>query len=113
MVRNQDFPFRFCMVLGLSMSALSFSFALYSLAVTFIYGSAAAPGIPTLIVAQFFLSGVLLFAIGVLSEYIYAIYSLVRRRPLVIERGRLNFDADGRAPRPEIAADDHAKREQA
>jgi hypothetical protein len=30
---------------------------------------------------------------GILSEYIYAIYSLVRHRPMVVERGRLNFEA--------------------
>jgi hypothetical protein len=30
---------------------------------------------------------------GVLGEYIAAIHGQVRRRPLVIERERINFDA--------------------
>jgi hypothetical protein len=32
-----------------------------------------------------------LFFIGVLGEYILAIYNQVRRKPLVIERERINF----------------------
>jgi hypothetical protein len=52
----------------------------------------APPGIPTLIVAVFFFGGVQLFFLGVLGEYLSAIHSQVRRRPLVIERERMNFD---------------------
>jgi len=52
----------------------------------------APPGIPTLIVAVFFFGGVQLFFLGVLGEYLAAIHSQVRRRPLVIERERMNFD---------------------
>ena len=90
LINFNNFPLRFCMVLGLTISFLSFGLGLYSLIAALFFGSAS-PGIPTLIVSQFFLSGVLLFVIGILSEYVYAIYSLVRRRPLVIERERLNF----------------------
>ena len=50
------------------------------------------PGIPTLIVALFFFSGVQLFFLGVLGEYISAIHFQVRKRPLVIEKERINFD---------------------
>jgi glycosyltransferase involved in cell wall biosynthesis len=92
LISFNNFPLRFCMMLGLSMSVLSIAYGLYSLVAAVLLSGAATPGIPTLIVAQFFLSGILLFVMGILSEYIYAIYSLVRYRPMVIERGRLNFD---------------------
>jgi hypothetical protein len=36
--------------------------------------------------------GVQLFFFGILGEYIAAVHFQVRKRPLVIERGRLNFD---------------------
>lgn len=48
-------------------------------------------GIPTLIVAIFFFAGVQLFFLGVIGEYIMAIFNQVRRRPIVIERERVNF----------------------
>ena len=55
------------------------------------YREFAPPGIPTLIAALFFFSGVQLAFMGVLGEYISAIHFQVRKRPLVIERERINF----------------------
>ena len=52
----------------------------------------AAPGIPTLIVALFFFAGVQLFFLGILGEYVLAIFGQVRGRPLVFEREQINFD---------------------
>jgi len=49
-------------------------------------------GIPTLIVALFFFSGVQLFFFGILGEYMAAVHFQVRKRPLVIERERINFE---------------------
>lgn len=49
-------------------------------------------GIPTVIIAIFFFGGVQLFFLGVVGEYIIAIFNQVRRHPLVIERERINFD---------------------
>jgi hypothetical protein len=45
-----------------------------------------------LIVAVFFFSGIQLFAFGVLGEYISAIHAQVRKRPVVVERERINFE---------------------
>ena len=47
----------------------------------------------TLIVALFFFGGVQLFFMGMIGEYILAIYSQVREKPVVFERQRINFDA--------------------
>ena len=68
------------------------------------YRQMAAPGIPTLIVALFFFSGIQLFFLGVLGEYVGAIHSQVRKRPMVIERGRLNFHGP-RLPDPDATAE--------
>jgi len=48
-------------------------------------------GIPTIIVAIFFFGGVQLFFAGLIGEYVVAIYNQVRKRPLVVERERINF----------------------
>mgnify|MGYP003395782344 CR=1 FL=1 len=43
-------------------------------------------------IALFFLGGIQLFSIGILGEYIFAIFNQVRRKPLVVERERINFE---------------------
>ncbi|MDB5351634.1 MAG: hypothetical protein JWN86_2881 [Planctomycetota bacterium] len=101
-----NIPLRICMGFGLLVSAGSLVFALASLVVNlFSSGRLAAPGIPTLIVAVFFFAGLQMFFFGVLGEYIASIHSQVRRRPLVIERARINFDD---AEEPPVARRDRA-----
>ena len=85
-------PLRLCMFFGFLVATLSLVFGLVSLALNlFYYRQLAPPGVPTLIVAVFFFSGLQLFFFGVLGEYIGAIHFQVRKRPLVIERERINF----------------------
>lgn len=48
-------------------------------------------GMAPLVIGLFFFSAVQLFFIGILGEYIGAIYTQVRKRPLVVERERVNF----------------------
>ena len=85
-------PMRLCLFLGFGLSILSIAYAFINLVITLIYyRKLAPPGIPTLIIAIFFFSGVQLFFFGVLGEYISAIHSQVRKRPLVVERERVNF----------------------
>jgi glycosyltransferase involved in cell wall biosynthesis len=86
-------PLRLCLLSGFLLATLSIIYALFSLIVHLVtVGPLAPPGIPTLIVAIFFFSGVQLFFFGILGEYISAVHSQVRKRPLVIEKERLNFE---------------------
>ena len=48
------------------------------------------------VIGLFFLSSVQLLFIGVLGEYLGAVWTQVRNRPLVIEEERINFDDDAR-----------------
>lgn len=85
-------PLRIALLIGLVLSTLSL---LYAIAVTILAVTGHVQtlrGIPTIIVALFFFGGVQLFFLGVLGEYILAIFNQVRRRPLVVERERINFD---------------------
>ncbi len=73
--------------------ALSFAYALITIFIhLFHIGELAPPGIPTLIVALFFFAGVQLFFLGLLGEYVLAIHSQIRGKPLVFERRRINFN---------------------
>ena len=85
-------PMRLVMFTGFTIAAVSILYALATFLIALIwYRELAAPGIQTLIVALFFFSGVQLFVLGFLGEYISAIHFQVRKRPLVIERERINF----------------------
>lgn len=87
-----NLPMRACLMLGTTLSILSIAYAAFTVIAHLVFGrTLASPGIATIITSIFFFSGVMLFFLGVMGEYISAIHFQVRRRPLVIERGRLNF----------------------
>jgi polyisoprenyl-phosphate glycosyltransferase len=49
-------------------------------------------GTAPMVIGIFFFSSIQLFFIGIIGEYIGAIHTQVRKRPLVIEKERINFD---------------------
>ena len=49
-------------------------------------------GMAPLVMGLFFFSSMQLFFIGIVGEYIGLIYTQVFKRPLVIEKERINFD---------------------
>lgn len=96
LVSFTNVPLRLCLFFGFGLAVLSLLFAVAIFIVNLLFfRQLAPPGIPTLVVAIFFFSGVQLFFFGVLGEYISAIHSQVRKRPLVVERGRINFGKPG------------------
>jgi polyisoprenyl-phosphate glycosyltransferase len=85
-------PLRLGLMVGFFISILSIAYAIINLILSLIlYRKIAEPGIPTLIVALFFFGGVQLFFMGMIGEYILAIYGQVREKPVVFERERINF----------------------
>ncbi len=85
-------PVRLALVLGLFTSIASIIYAISVLFLTLSGRVNSQAGTPTIIIALFFFGGVQMFFLGVLGEYILAIYNQVRRKPLVIERERINFE---------------------
>ena len=45
-----------------------------------------------LVIGMFFFGSIQLFFIGMLGEYIGSIHTLVQKRPLALERERINFE---------------------
>ncbi len=84
-------PLRAALLIGMAIASVSLLYAVSVFLLTLFGIVKVSSGIPTLIVALFFFSGVQLFFLGVLGEYIFAIFNQVRRKPLVIERERINF----------------------
>lgn len=86
-----NFPMRLAIFVGFSLAAISIAYGLIQLVVNLVMPGSAPPGVATLIVALFFLSGVQLLILGVLGEYIAAIHFQVRQGDIVIERELINL----------------------
>ncbi|MFT3965698.1 MAG: glycosyltransferase family 2 protein [Sphingobium sp.] len=84
-------PMRLCTFAGIAMAALCLLYAAVSVSLWFVSPTMAPRGMMTLIVSLFFLSGVQLAFMGILGEYVTSIHAQVRKRPLVVERERINF----------------------
>ncbi|MBI5163197.1 MAG: glycosyltransferase family 2 protein [Magnetospirillum sp.] len=92
-ISTSNVPLRLALAVGLGLSVLSILYALIQLVIGLIFfREFQAPGVAQLTVAVFFFSGVQLFFIGILGEYIGSIHAQVRGGPPVIERGRINFE---------------------
>jgi glycosyltransferase involved in cell wall biosynthesis len=91
-------PMRLCTFAGMSLSALSILYAMFAVVMYFVAPGHAARGMATLITALFFLSGVQLAFIGILGEYVTSIHAQVRKRPLVVERERINMGEPAAIP---------------
>ncbi len=85
-------PIRVVLLVGMAIAVLSVLYALSVILLTLTGHVEAFAGVPTIVTALFFFGGVQLFSMGVLGEYILAIYNQVRRKPIVFERERINFD---------------------
>ncbi len=83
-------PMRLAIVVGFTLAIVSSLYGLLQLALNLLFPTGASPGIPTLIVALFFLSGVQLAILGVLGEYIAAIHFQLRHGDIVVERRLIN-----------------------
>jgi glycosyltransferase involved in cell wall biosynthesis len=87
-------PLRVATIAGFALSAMSLLVALGYLVYKLLYWEQFTVGVAPLVIGVFFFASVQLFFIGVLWEYIGAIHTQVQRRPLVIEKERVNFDRD-------------------
>jgi polyisoprenyl-phosphate glycosyltransferase len=85
-------PMRLAVIAGFALACIALIYALIQFVINLLYKGLSEPGIPTLIIALFFFSGVQLIFIGLLGEYVGAIHSQVRQGAVVIERERINFD---------------------
>ena len=91
-VNHSKLPLRLSAFIGFVTSLISFVTALVYLIYKLIYWKDFEVGIAPLVIGLFFFSSVQLFFIGVVGEYIGAIHTQVRKRPMVIEKERVNFD---------------------
>jgi len=84
-------PLRLATMLGFISAAISILVAIIYFIYKLMFWNTFSVGIAPLIIGFFFLFSVQLFFIGILGEYIGSIHTQVLKRPLVIEKERINF----------------------
>jgi glycosyltransferase involved in cell wall biosynthesis len=84
-------PLRLAAMLGFGMAIMSLFVALVYLIYKLVFWYSLPVGTAPLVIGLFFFASVQLFFIGILGEYIGAIHTQVLKRPLVVEKERINF----------------------
>ena len=90
-VKYTRIPLRIMAITGFIMSLLSLLGAFVYFVWKLLNWNSFSIGIAPIIICILFLGSVQLFCLGILGEYIGIIYSRVDRKPIVIEKGRINF----------------------
>jgi glycosyltransferase involved in cell wall biosynthesis len=92
LINHSKVPLRIMVFAGFAGAILAFMVgAIYSVYKA-LYWSSFSLGIAPLVIGNFFIFSVQLLFLGVIGEYVGAIHTQVQKRPLVIERERVNFE---------------------
>ena len=89
---HSKLPLRLSVFVGFFSALLSLAVAMIYLVYKLVFWNRFEVGLAPLVIGVFFFASVQLFFIGIIGEYIGAIHTQVRKRPLVIEKERINFD---------------------
>lgn len=85
-------PIRLATMSGFALSAMSLLVAIGYLIYKLMFWDQLSFGMAPILIGFFFFASVQLFFIGILGEYIANIHTQVQKRPLVVERERINFE---------------------
>jgi glycosyltransferase involved in cell wall biosynthesis len=86
-------PLRLATMLGFAFSAMSLVVAMIYLVLKLVWWNQFSLGMAPLVIGLFLFSSVQLFFIGIIGEYVGNIHTQVLKRPLVVEKERIGFDA--------------------
>lgn len=90
-INNSKVPLRIATFLGFLLSFVSFMTAIVYTVVKLFNWYSMPLGIAPLIIGSAFMFGMVLFFLGIIGEYIGAIYTQILKRPRVFESERINF----------------------
>ncbi len=88
---HSKIPLRLATFAGFCMAALSMLVAISYLIYKLFYWNEFQLGMAPLVIGMFFLGSIQLIFLGIVGEYVGAIYTQVLKRPLVVEKERINF----------------------
>lgn len=88
---HSKIPLRLAVMLGFIMAIISLLVAVGYLFYKIVFWTTFSVGIAPIVIGLFFFASVQLFFLGIIGEYIGAVHTQVLKRPLVIEKERINF----------------------
>ncbi|NTU53563.1 MAG: glycosyltransferase family 2 protein [Chlorobiaceae bacterium] len=91
-ISNSKIPLRLATLFGFILSFFSFLIGIGYLIGKLIFWDNFQAGIAPMLIGNYFFFGIMLFFVGILGEYVGAIYTQVLARPRVYELERVNFD---------------------
>jgi glycosyltransferase involved in cell wall biosynthesis len=95
-ISHSKVPLRLAAMSGFFLSVLSLFISLAYLILKLVFWDQFSMGLAPVLIGVFFLGSVQLFFIGLVGEYVGAIFTQLKKHPLVVERERVNFPrADG------------------
>jgi glycosyltransferase involved in cell wall biosynthesis len=94
-------PLRLATFAGFAGAGLSLFAAFGYLIAKLVFWTSFSVGVAPMIIGLFFLQSLMLVFLGVMGEYVGAIYTQLQHRPYAVELERLNFDTPADIPRIE------------
>lgn len=94
MVNTSRLPLRMATFIGMIVAVVSFVIAVFYLVLKLMYWEQYDIGTATLVIGMFFIGAVQIMFIGIVGEYVGEILLRMSDKPMVVEKGRLNFDPD-------------------
>lgn len=85
-------PLRIMSLIGFVSSLISFFVAIIYILLKLLFWNSFELGIAPLVIGIFMLGSIQLLFLGIIGEYIKVVYENVKRRPLVVESERVNFE---------------------
>jgi glycosyltransferase involved in cell wall biosynthesis len=85
-------PLRLAAMAGFVIGTLSLIVAFAYLVAKLLFWNELQLGVAPLLIGIYFFAAVQLFCLGLVGEYIGSIHTQIHRRPLVVEKERINFD---------------------
>ena len=90
-VNHTKLPLRLATFSGFVIAFLSFLVAIFYFSYKLCHWTSFELGLAPLVIGMFLLSGIQLIFLGVIGEYLGAVWTQVKNKPLVIEEERINF----------------------
>lgn len=98
-INNSKIPLRLAVLAGFLGATGSFLVAMIYLVLKLVFWSTFSFGLAPMLIGVFFISSLQLVFLGVMGEYIGAIYTQVQNRPYVVELDRINFEVPPSLPK--------------
>lgn len=92
LISHSQVPLRVATMAGFLLAFISIVIAAIYFIAKLIFWNSFSLGMAPIVIGIFFFSSVQLFFVGILGEYLGSIHIYSKRRPLVIEKERINFD---------------------